>query len=62
MINLAEIKEISPIFLTVTLIVYLMIVELSHEKIRKSLFPAIVVLIVVFLIIASLSVYKQIVR
>ena len=62
MINLSDIKEISPIFLTVTLIVYLMIVELSHEKIRKSLFPAIVVLIAVFLIIASLSIYKQIVK
>jgi hypothetical protein len=62
MITLESIKEISPIYLTVTLIIYLMIVELGHGRIRKALFPAIVVLISVFLIIAGMSVYSQITR
>ena len=62
MIALSSISKISPIYLTVTLIIYLMIVELGHEKIRKSLFPAVIALIAVFLIVAVLSVYNQIVR
>ena len=61
MINLASIGAISPIYLTVTLIIYLMIVELGHERIRRMLMPAVAVLMVSFIIVAVRTVYLQIV-
>ncbi len=58
MINLGIAGEISPIFLTVTLIIYLIIVELGNKKMRKALMPFVIVLTVVFLIFAITSVYQ----
>ena len=58
MINLDLIGEISPIFLTVILIIYLIIVELGNKRIRNALLPFIIVLTVAFLIIAITSVYS----
>lgn len=49
--------NISPIILSVVLIAYLMLVELGNEKIRHALRPLIIVLIVIFVIIASLNIY-----
>jgi hypothetical protein len=57
MITLAKIGEISPIFLTVLLIAYLIIVELGDRKTRHALLPFVIVLAIVFLIMAILSVY-----
>jgi hypothetical protein len=57
MITLAKLGDISPIFLTVLLIVYLIIVELGNKKIKKALLPFVVVLAIAFLIIAVISVY-----
>jgi len=57
MITLAKIGEISPIFLTVLLIVYLIIVELGSKKIRNALMPFVVVLAIAFMILAVISVY-----
>jgi hypothetical protein len=57
MITLDKLGEISPIFLTVLLIIYLIIVELGNKKIKKALFPFVLVLAIVFLIIAVISVY-----
>ena len=57
MITLANLGEISPIFLTVLLIIYLIIVELGNKKIRKALMPFVVVLAIVFMIVAIISVY-----
>ena len=57
MITLAKLGEISPIFLTVLLIIYLIIVELGNKRIKKALMPFVVVLAIVFLIIAVISVY-----
>ena len=62
MINLVNAGEISSIFLTVTLIVYLIIAELGPEYLKKELFPVIVLLIAIFLVVAGMSVYAQIVR
>jgi hypothetical protein len=58
MINLKLMEEISPIFLTVILITYLIIVELGNKKIRNALLPFIIVLTIAFLIIAVTSVYS----
>lgn len=57
MITLAEIGEISPIFLTVLLIIYLIIVELGNRKIKNALLPFVFVLAVAFMILAIMSVY-----
>jgi hypothetical protein len=57
MIALYKFGEISPIFLTVLLIIYLMIVELGGKKIRNALFPFVIVLVLVFTILAIISVY-----
>ncbi len=57
MITLAKIGEISPIFLTVLLIIYLIIVELGSKKIRNALMPLVVVLAIAFMILAVISVY-----
>lgn len=58
MITLTKIGEISPIFLTVLLIVYLIIVELGSKKIRNALMPFVVVLAIAFMILATISVYS----
>ncbi|MGY4884377.1 MAG: hypothetical protein ACP5NZ_02235 [Nanobdellota archaeon] len=57
MITLTKLGEISPIFLTVLLIIYLIIVELGSKKIRKALMPFVVVLAIAFMILAVISVY-----
>lgn len=48
---------LSPIFLSVLLIVYLLIIELGSEKIKKLLLPFVIVLIVVFAVIAGKSIF-----
>lgn len=58
MISLQAATEISPIFLTVTLIIYLIIVELGNEKMKKALFPFVLVLTIIFVIFAAVSVYN----
>ena len=57
MITLAKVGEISSIYLTVLLIIYLIIVELGNRRIKKALMPFVVVLAIVFIIIAIISVY-----
>jgi O-antigen ligase len=59
MITLGEVGKISPIFLTVLLIGYLILVELGHEKIKKALIPLVIVLIAVFLIIAVVDIISK---
>ena len=49
--------NLSPIIFSVLLIAYLMLFELGNEKIKHALRPLIIVLIVLFLIIATLDVY-----
>jgi putative effector of murein hydrolase len=58
MINLGITGEISSIFLTVTLIIYLIIVELGNKKMRRALLPFVIALTIVFLIYAITSVYN----
>jgi hypothetical protein len=57
MIALDKIGEISPIFLTVLLIIYLIIVELGNKKIKNALLPLVAVLVIAFLIMAIISIY-----
>ncbi|MBS3077494.1 hypothetical protein J4233_04445 [Candidatus Pacearchaeota archaeon] len=52
-----SIGNISPIILSVLTIAYLMLFELGNEKIKHALRPLVIVLIIIFLIIASLSVW-----
>ena len=59
MILLNILEQISPIFLTVLLIAYLILVELGNEKIKKTLLPLVVVLIVLFLIIAAVDIISK---
>ena len=59
MIAFGILGKISPIFLTVFLIIYLMIAELGNEKVKKSLLPFILVLIALFLIVAVLDVLSK---
>jgi len=58
MINLQTATQISPIFLTVTLIIYLIIVELGNEKMKKALMPFVIILTIIFVIFAIASVYQ----
>lgn len=57
MITLSKIGEVSPIFLTVLLIIYLMIVELGSRRTRNALMPLVVILAIAFMILAVISVY-----
>ena len=59
MITLSSIGDISPIFLTVLLIIYLILSELGGEKIKKSLLPLIIALIMVFLIIVAVDIISK---
>lgn len=59
MINLMYDVKISSIFLTVTLLVYLLIVELGHEKTRKNLLAPVVLLLTVFAYIVIKYLYLQ---
>jgi putative effector of murein hydrolase len=58
MINLQVATQISPIFLTVTLIIYLIIVELGNEKMKKALMPFVIILTIIFVIFAIASIYQ----
>ena len=44
-------RLVSPIALSVLLIVYLMIVELGNEKVRRILLPIVVVLMILFALV-----------
>ncbi len=57
MITLNFAGEVSQIVLTVTLIIYLIIVELGNRRIKNALLPFIIVLTIAFLIIAITSIY-----
>lgn len=59
MITLNSLGQISPIFLTVLLIACLILVELGNKKIKKSLLPFVVVLIVLFMIIAVVDIISK---
>ena len=59
MIALESVGKISPIFLTVLLIIYLIIAELGSNKVKKSLKPIIIVLIIIFLIVAIIDVLSK---
>jgi len=49
---------LSPIILTVLLIIYLIIIELGNTRTKKALSPFTIVLGIVFLIIAITSIYS----
>ena len=59
MITVNSLGQISPIFLTVLLIAYLILIELGNEKIKKTLLPAVVVMIVLFMIIAIVDIFSK---
>jgi len=62
MITFQDIGKISPIFLSILLIAYLILVELGNEKIKKALLPFLIVLIIIFAIIAIISIYSVYIR
>jgi len=55
-----EMQMLSPIILSVTLIVYLIIIELGNEKIKKVLMPLVISVGIVFLITAIINVLSKI--
>jgi len=57
MIVSESLGNISPIILSVLTIAHLILFELGNEKIKHALRPLIIVLIIVFVIIASLDIY-----
>jgi hypothetical protein len=59
MITLEAVGKISPILLTVLLIGYLILVELGNEKMKKTLLPLIIVLMVVFAIMAVMDIISK---
>ena len=59
MITLNEIGEISPILLTLLLIGYLILAELGNKKIKKTLLPILIALIIIFLIIAVMDIISK---
>jgi hypothetical protein len=58
MITLGSFEELSPILLSILLIVYLITIELGNKRTRKALLPFITVLGIIFLIIAIKSIYS----
>ena len=59
MITLSSVGRISPIFLTVLLIIYLILAELGDKKIKESLLPLIIALMIVFLIILVIDIASK---
>lgn len=59
MITFQELGNISPIFLTVLLIVALLLVELGNSRLKKLLLPFVIVLLGVFVIVAVLNVISM---
>lgn len=59
MIVLGTLGRISPIFLTVFLIGYLMVAELGSKKVKKALMPLLIVLVILFFIIAVVDVVSK---
>ena len=51
-------ETLSPIILTVMLIVYLIIIELGNKRTKQALSPFPIVLGIVFLIIAVINIYS----
>ena len=49
--------NLSPIAFSLLTIVYLMLFELGNKRIKQGLMPLVIVLIAVFLIIASLNIW-----
>jgi hypothetical protein len=59
MITLETAGSISPILLTVLLIGYLIIIELGPDRIKKSLLPIVIVLMVIFVIVAVMDIISK---
>ena len=52
-------ENISPIFLSVLLIVYLMIIELGDKKLKKALLPFVIVLLIIFSVVVVQDVISK---
>jgi hypothetical protein len=59
MITVNNLGQISPIFLTVLLIISLIMIELGNDKIKKMLTPFVAVLIFLFGIIATIDIISK---
>jgi len=58
MIVSSTLRNMSPIILSVLLIAYLMLFELGNKKIKRAIFPFVVVLLIIFVIIAVLNIIE----
>ncbi|MFC1682123.1 hypothetical protein ACFL0X_00730 [Nanoarchaeota archaeon] len=58
MIITDKIQTISPILLTLLVIFYLILTELGNPNLKKTLHPFVIALIVVFAVLAVISVYR----
>ncbi|KHO53793.1 MAG: hypothetical protein QT05_C0001G0015 [archaeon GW2011_AR13] len=59
MITINNLGEISPIFLTVLLILCLILIELGNDKIKKMLTPFAIVLVFLFAIVAVTDIISK---
>ncbi|MDD5192279.1 MAG: hypothetical protein PHH54_01100 [Candidatus Nanoarchaeia archaeon] len=57
MIALNDFESLSPILLTVVLIIYLIVIELGNKRTRKALLPFVIILAIIFFTIAIRSIY-----
>jgi len=53
-------SSLSPIVFSVITLIALITYELGNEKIKKTMFPFVIVLIIVFLIIAGIKIYSMV--
>jgi len=51
---------LSPIVFSVVTLITLIIYELGSEKIKKTMLPFVIILVIVFLIIAGMKIYSMI--
>lgn len=58
MLTFQNLGNISPIILTIIVLVYLIAVELGNKRIRKALIPFVIILVIIFLIIAVINIYS----
>lgn len=52
-------ENISPIFLSILLIIYLMIIELGDKKLKKALLPFVIVLLIIFSVVVVQDVISK---
>lgn len=59
MITIENVNNVSPILLTVIVLIYLLIVEFGDDEVKRIFKPFLVVLMIFFLILAAQSIISM---